>query len=71
MELPKKIISHNPNNYFGYKDFFEYIQNKMSKAGALKILNHFAEYGILAKSTNKKKEAIYKINQDLLVYKFD
>ena len=67
----KKIISHNPNNYFGYKDFFEYIQNKMSKAGALKILNHFAEYGILEKSTNKKKEAIYKINQDLLVYKFD
>ncbi len=66
----KKIIVHNPDGYFTYKGFFQYIHNTMSKAGGLKVLNNFAEYGILEKSFNKKKEAIYKVNQELLVYKF-
>lgn len=64
----KKIIINNPDKYFGYKDFFGYIQNSMSKAGALKILNHFVAYGVLEKSINKKKEAIFKIKPDLLDY---
>lgn len=65
----KKIIVHNPDGYFNYKNFFEYIQNYMSKPGGLKILNTFVEYGILEKTINKKKEAVYKLNQDIITYK--
>ncbi len=65
----KKIIVHNPDGYFNYKNFFEYIQNYMSKPGGLKILNTFVEYGILEKTINKKKEAVYKLNQDMITYK--
>ena len=41
----------------------------MSKPGGLKILNTFVEYGILEKTINKKKEAVYKLNQDIITYK--
>ena len=66
----KKIIVHNPTGYFTYKGFLEYIHSAMSKVGALKILNGFAEYGILIKDVNKRKEAIYKVNSEVLTYKF-
>lgn len=65
----KKIIVHNPDRYFNYKNFFEYIQNYMSKPGGLKVLNTFVDYGILEKAINKKKEAVYKLNQDMITYK--
>lgn len=64
----KKIIAHNPDGYFNYKNFFEYIKNFMTKAGGLKILNTFVECGILEKKINKKKEAVYKVNQNLIIY---
>ncbi len=67
----KKIIIHNPEDYFNYKMFFEYINATMSKQAAFKILNHLADYGILVKSTNKKNEAIYKVNQEFITYKFN
>lgn len=66
----KKIIVHNADGYFNYKTFLEYIQGSMTKAGALKILNSLTEYGLLEKSTNKKKEAIYKVNQSMITYKY-
>lgn len=66
----KKILIHNPDGYFTYKNFFEYIHSTMSKVGGLKILNGFAEYGILIKNINKKKEAIYKISPNMLTYKY-
>ena len=66
----KKIIIHNPDRYFNYKTFLEYIRSKLSKPGALKILNGLADYGILEKGTNKKKESIYKVNPEVLTYKF-
>lgn len=66
----KKIISHNNDVYFNYKQFLEYTHSSMSKVGALKILNNFANYGILEKATNKKKESIFKVNKDMIIYKF-
>lgn len=42
----------------------------MSKTGALKILNNFTDYGILDKNINKKKEAIYKVNKDIITFKY-
>ena len=66
----KKIIVHNPEGYFNYKAFLEYIQGSMTKAGALKALNGLTDYGLLEKSINKKKEAIYKVNQEMITYKY-
>ncbi len=67
----KKILVHNPDNYFTWKLFLKYINANMSNQGANKILNNLAEYGILFKSKNKKGETIYKLNQDLIVYKYN
>lgn len=66
----KKIIVHNSTGYFTYKDFFEYIHSTMTKQGGLKTLNAFVEYNLLIKNINKKKEAIYKVNPEILTYKF-
>lgn len=66
----KKILVHNPEGYFNYKSFLEYIGGSMSKTGALKILNNFTDYGILDKNINKKKEAIYKVNKDIITFKY-
>ena len=66
----KKIMIHNSTGYFNYKNFLEYIHSQMSKPGALKILNGLADYDILEKGTNKKKESIYKVNPEVLTYKF-
>ena len=67
----KKILVHNPNGYFNYKSFLEYIQGTMTKAGALKALNGLVKYGLLEKSFNRKNEAIYKVNDDIITYKFN
>lgn len=66
----KKILVHNPEDYFNYKSFLEYIRGTMTKSGALKILNSFVEYGILEKNINKKREAIYRINQSMITYRY-
>lgn len=67
----KKILIHNPENYFNYKMFIEYMGNNMSKQGALKILHHFSEYNIVEKSLNKKKETIFKINPEFVFFKIN
>ncbi len=67
----KKIIVHSSENYFNYKMFFEYINGTMSKQAGLKILNRLTDYGILIKDTNKKKESIYKVNQQFITYKLN
>lgn len=66
----KKILIHNNDGFFTYKMFLEYIGGTMSRQGALKILNHLANYNIIEKSTNRKNETIYKVNQELIVYKY-
>jgi Fic family protein len=67
----KKILVHNSENYFKYKEFLTYINATMTKPGALKILNNLTDYGILEKAKNKKGEIIYKLNQDLVIYKYN
>lgn len=64
----KKIIIHNPTDYFNGKMFLGYINGEMSKQGYFKQLNNFVEYGVLTKSTNKKHEVIYRLNPDYLTY---
>ena len=67
----KKILVHNPENYFTYKLFLKYINAVMTKQGAAKILNNLVNYSILEKTKNKKGETIYKFNQDMVVYKYN
>lgn len=64
----KKILVHNANGYFNYKQFLKYINSTMSKQGALKLLNTLAKYKILKKSKNKKGETIFKFNDTMLTY---
>ncbi len=66
----KKIIIHNPEDYFNYRMFINYINVKMSKQAGLKVLNLLADYGVLEKTTNKRNEAIYRVNQEFITYKF-
>ena len=67
----KKILVHNSENYFNYKLFMEYSHTKMTKQGAMKILDHLASYNILEKSKNRKGEAIFKFNPAFITYKFN
>ena len=67
----KKILVHNSDNYFNYKLFLDYIHAKMTKQGALKILDVLASYNILQKSKNKRGEAIFKMNPDFITYKIN
>lgn len=67
----KKILIHNPYDYFNYKIFLTYINGTISKQGALKILDRLSEYKLLIKSQNKKRENIYKFNQEFITYKFN
>ncbi len=66
----KKILVHNPEDYFNYKMFLSYIHANMSRQGALKILNNLNSYGILEKTTNKKGDIIFRFNQEFITYKY-
>ena len=66
----KKILIHNPEDFFNYKMFISYIGASMSRQGALKILNNLVGCGILEKTTNKKGDTIFKFNQDFITYKY-
>lgn len=66
----KKILVHNSEDYFNYKMFLQYINTKMTRQGALKILNNLHSYEILEKTTNKKGDIIFKFNQALITYKY-
>ena len=66
----KKILVHNPENYFNCKLFLTYINANMSRQGALKILNNLNSYGILEKTKNKKGDTIFKLNQEFITYKY-
>ncbi|MBE6689554.1 MAG: Fic family protein [Ruminococcaceae bacterium] len=67
----KKIIIHNPENFFNYKMFLTYIGSDMTKQGALKALNKFESYGILEKSKNKRNETIFKMASNMITYKYN
>ena len=66
----KKILVHNPENYFNYKMFLTYIHATMSRQGALKILNNLHSYGILEKTTNRKGDIIFRFDQEFITYKY-
>ena len=66
----KKILVHNSEDYFNYKMFLQYINTKMTRQGALKILNNLHSYEILLKTTNKKGDMIFKLNQEFITYKY-
>jgi len=66
----KKILVHNPQNYFSPKDFMEYINTQMTRQGVCKILNNLSRYGIINKSENKKGETVYKLNSEYITYKY-
>ena len=66
----KKILVHNTEDYFNCKGFLTYINAKMSRQGALKILNNLSDYGILEKSQNKKGDTIFKLNQEFITYRY-
>ena len=66
----KKILIHNPENYFNYKMFLSYTGSNITKQGALKALNKLADYEILEKSKNKKNETIFKMNPKMITYKY-
>lgn len=66
----KKIIIHNSEDFFNYKMFLSYLGSDMTKQGALKILNKFTDYGILNKSKNRRNETIFKMNQNMITYKY-
>lgn len=64
----KKIIVHNSDGAFNGKMFLKYINAEMSKQAYSKVLNSFAEYGVLIKFLNKKHETVYRLNPDVLAY---
>ena len=66
----KKILVHSPEEYFSYKMFLSFINNSISRQAAFKILNNLCNYNILEKSTNKKGDTIFKLNQNLITYKY-
>lgn len=66
----KKILVHNPEDYFNYKMFLTYINTNMSRQGALKILNNLHSYEILEKTKNKKGDIVFRLNQELVTYKY-
>lgn len=66
----KKILVHNPEDYFNYKMFLSYIHSTMTRQGALKILNNLNSYGILEKTTNRKNDIIFRFNQEFITYKY-
>lgn len=66
----KKILIHNSEGYFNYKKFLEYIRAKMTKQGALKILNNLVDYDILECIKNKRNESMYRINPTIITYKY-
>lgn len=66
----KKILIHNPENYFNYKMFLTYTGSNITKQGALKVLNKLADYEILEKSKNRKNETIFKMNPKMITYKY-
>lgn len=66
----KKILVHSPEEYFSYKMFLSFINNSISRQAAFKILNNLCNYNILEKSTNKKGDTIFKLNQNMITYKY-
>ncbi len=66
----KKILVHNPDNYFNSKMFLEYIGTTMSRTGVLKILNNLCDYDILQRSENKRGGVIYRLNPEMITYQY-
>ena len=66
----KKILVHNPESFFNYKMFLTYTGSNITKQGALKALNKLVDYEILEKTKNKKNETIFKMNPQMITYKY-
>lgn len=61
----KKIIISNKGK-FSYKDFLSWINIDMSKQGALKILNSFANQGVLKVIETDYKVKLFELNDSLI-----
>ena len=68
MNYVKKILISCKDN-FTYTDFLKACNIEMSKQGALKILNKFVECDILVAAASKSKVKLFKINDNVVVYK--
>lgn len=65
----KKILISNKGK-FTYSDFIKWINIKMSKQGAFKILNTFCTYGLLTGETTNSNSKLFEVNQEMLRYSF-
>lgn len=64
----KKILISNKGK-FTHQDFESWINVEMTKQGALKILNHFAECGVLNVIENASNKKLYELNSSMIRYK--
>ena len=64
----KKILISSKGK-FTYEDFIKYINAKISKQGAFKILNQFVDYGLLHSEINSSNKKIFEFNSDFVKYK--
>ena len=53
---------------FTYRDFVKFSKSEMSKQGALKILNKFVSYGLLASEESQSKVKLFDVKKDCLAY---
>ncbi len=64
----KKIMISNKGK-FTYKDFVSWVDIKMTKQGAFKILNNLSEYGLLLSETTKSNTKLFEVNPKIIKYK--
>ena len=64
----KRIIINKNIKWFNYKKFIEFESVDITKQGALKILNKFVSRNFLITKTNKKKEKVFMLNDNILKY---
>ena len=67
----KKILVHNPHDYFKTNNFLKYIRMDMTRQNASKILNNLSKYDILLKDKNKNGNIVYKLNPEMLTYEYN
>ena len=64
----KKILISSKGK-FTYEDFIKWINAKITKQGAFKILNCLVGYGFLNSQINKSNKKIFSVNELLLQYR--
>lgn len=62
------ILINMKKGWFNYRGFINFINNNISKQGALKILNSLLEQNLLISKINKKNEKVFHVNLEKLKY---